>query len=410
MIDTFPKSTVISAAGLNGEQNPLTKDDIAGNRTLFNEMITSERTPLIEVSAAMGISAVRDKTAITNTGTVTNGSGENILSTGTTTGSTASLATLKHGRYYSGTSAQIGMGVRAPGTYTGTAYAEWGYFGAADGFGFGTDATGTYIFYTRNSVQTKVYQSSWSNDVMDGTGPSGATFDKADGNIFQMVFSWYGYGTIEWALVIETSTGRQLPVVVHRYTPVQANSIRDPNQPISMKISNGNTTTDYSVYGGGRQFSVYGRYIPSVRRTNESKLDKTSVGTTFLPMITFRRKSGFEGFPAKFHEVSIISTAALLWEVRIGSTLTGASFGAVTNIPATETALEVDIAATAVTNGQKVQSGIVSTSGVGGNASGGFSRAAFNLDLPGVTELTLCVRTVTGTATVSAVLGMEEEW
>jgi hypothetical protein len=134
------------------------------------------------------------------------------------------------------------------------------------------------------------------------------------------------------------------------------------------------------------------------------------VSTTFLPLITFRRKSGFSSFPVKFHELGIISTEDLLWEIRVGASLTGASFGAVTNVPTTETALEVDIAATAITGGQKIESGLVSTSGSGASSKGGFSNDNFNLELPGVTEMTLCARTVSGTATVTSLLGMEEEW
>lgn len=379
-------------------------------RTLFDELITTERTPLIELNSALGISALRDVTAVANTGTVTNSGGENILSTGATTASTASLATVEYGRYYPGTSAQMGMGIRAPGTYTGTAFAEWGYFGSTDGFGFGVDATDDYLFYTRAGSQTKVYQSSWNVDVMDGTGPSGATLDISQGNIYQVNFSWYGYGAIEWHIVMDGLNGRQVPILVHRYRPTTINSIQNPNQPLSIKISNGNTTTDYSLYGGGRQFSVYGRYVPSIRKTHENRLSVTGVGTTFVPLVTFRRKTGFESYPARFHQVGLLSNAELIWEIIVGGALTGASFGAITNVPTTETALEVDIAATAITGGQKTESGFVSTSGGGATSRGGFSSSAYEVELPGTTEFTLCVRTITGTATVSAILGMEEEW
>jgi hypothetical protein len=410
MITKLPNVELTAAAGADGVVRPLTMDDLAGNRSLFNETVITERTPLIEINSALGLSVLRDVVAITNTGAVTNGGGENALSTGTTTASTASLITAEQGRYYPGTSAQLGIGVRAPGDYTGTAFAEWGYFGTADGFGFGTDATGAYVFYTRNSVQTKVYQADWNLDKLNGTGLSGATFDKANGNIFQITFSWYGYGVIEWAIVVTTSTGKQLPVTVHRFRPTTANSIQNPNQPIAAKVDNGNTTTDYTIYVGGRQFSVYGRYVPAIRSTLESRLSVTDVGTTFLPLITFRRKAGFLNYPAEFKSVNIITTADLLWEIRLGGSLTESSFGSVTNIPATETALEVDVAATAITGGQKIEAGLVSTTGSGASTRGGFSSDKYQLELPGATLITLCARAVSGTATVSSVLGMEEEW
>jgi hypothetical protein len=410
MIDEYPKRLIQAATGADGVLRDLNRDDVAGNRSLFNELIITERTPLIELNSALGISVLRDKVTVTNTGTVTNADGEHILSTGATTASTAQIQTQEHGRYYPGNSSEQGMGIRAPGTYTGTAFSEWGYFGATDGFGFGIDATGFYLFYTRDSIQTKVRQADWGLDVMDGTGPSGTTLVQGAGNIYRVNFSWYGYGAVEWGIIKDNAAGRQTEIVVHRYRPTEENSIRNPNQPITTKISNGNTTADHTLYLGGRQYAIYAKYIPSIRRTPETRLQRTGVGTTFVPLITFRRKANKEGFPVKFQEIDVVTSSALVWEIRIGSTLTGASFGAITNIPATETALEVDIAASAIANGQKIEAGLIATSGSGGNASGGFSATSFALELPGTTEITLCVRTITGTATVDAIMGMEEEW
>lgn len=411
MVSTLNRSVLVGKS-IEGTYQNLTIDEIAGNRGLFDEQITTERTPLIELNSALGLSDLRDKRTVVGTGTVTNTAGEHVLSTGGTTASSAELQSVEHGRYYPGTSAQTGMGVRVPAAYTGTAKAEWGYFGATDGFGFGVDANGPYIFYTRAGSQTKVLQSSWNIDVMDGSGISGATLNLANGNVYQINFSWYGYGVIEWYIMADGVNGRQVPVLVHRYRPTTTNSIRNPNQPITAKVDNGNTTTDYTIYVGGRQFSVYGRYIPSFRRTQESKIALGSVGTTFVPIISFRRKSGKESFPVKFHEISIITTgAAILWELRVSpTTLTTPTWLAPSNIPATETALEVDVAATAITGGQKLQSGLVNTSGVGATESGGASNDSFAIEIPGTEIVTLCVRALSGTATVTAVLGMEEEW
>jgi len=82
----------------------------------------------------------------------------------------------------------------------------------------------------------------------------------------------------------------------------------------------------------------------------------------------------------------------------------------VTNVPTTETALEVDIAATAITGGQKLESGLVATGGVGVNQTGSAILDSFALEVPGTEEITLCARTLTGTAVVTSILGMEEEW
>jgi hypothetical protein len=410
MTTSLTRSILVGKTSATNTYQNLTVEEIAGNRSLFDELIITERTPLIELNPALGLSVLRDVTSVANTGTITNTGGEFVAATGGTTASTAQIQTVESGRYYPGTAANAGLGVRVPDTYTGTSNAEWGYFGATDGFGFGVDSTNDYIFYTRASSKTKVYQSSWNVDVMDGTGPSGATLDISQGNIYQITFSWYGYGVIEWYIVMDGFNGKQVPILVHRYRPTTVNSIQNPNQPITVKVDNGNTTTNYTVYVGGRQFSIYGRYIPSIRRTQESHILQSSIGTTFVPLVTFRRKSGFNSFPVKFHEVNLISDASLLWEVRVSGSLTNASFGAVTNVPTTETALEVDVSATAITGGQKIESGLVNSSGVGAASNGGFANDSFSIEIPGTEEITLCARTLTGTATVTSLLGMEEEW
>jgi hypothetical protein len=387
----------------NGDKIALTRGDIAGRRSLFDEMRTTERTPIIELNASYGLSALRDKQTVAGTGAITSSGGEHNLSTGTTTASTAQLDSTERGRYYPGTSGECGIGIRAPGTYTGTAKAEWGYDDGTDGFGWGIDATGTYIYYTRNTSQTKVYQSSWGVDVMDGTGPSGYTLSMADGHIFHIDFSWYGYGIIEWYIVLTDSAGRQKDFPVHRYTPTTTNSIQNPNLPIYTYVSNGNTTTDYDLYVGGRQFSIMGRYIPSIRRTHERRLALGSVGTTFLPLVSFRRKSTHLQYPAKFHQVDLLVT------VRVNGALTGASWGTPTNTTAAETCMEADVSATAISGGELIEAGLVSSAS-GAQKSGGFSNSAYELDIPNSDEITVCVRAITGTITVDCVMGIEEEW
>jgi hypothetical protein len=73
-------------------------------------------------------------------------------------------------------------------------------------------------------------------------------------------------------------------------------------------------------------------------------------------------------------------------------------------------ALEVDIAATAITGGQKIESGVVATGGLGANQAGGASNDSYSLEIPGTEEITRCARALTGTAIITSLLGMEEEW
>jgi hypothetical protein len=50
------------------------------------------------------------------------------------------------------------------------------------------------------TIDTKVPQSAWNLDVMDGTGPSGYNLDLSRMQMFYIDYSWYGAGFIRWGL------------------------------------------------------------------------------------------------------------------------------------------------------------------------------------------------------------------
>lgn len=81
-----------------------------------------------------------------------------------------------------------------------------GYFDDNNGIFF-EDDEGTIKVVVRSKVtgsvvDTKVAQSSWNIDVMDGTGPSGITADWADAQIFVIDLQWLGVGRIRFGLEI----------------------------------------------------------------------------------------------------------------------------------------------------------------------------------------------------------------
>lgn len=389
---------------------------ITSPTTGFGALDVTERTPIVELKSNYGISARREVTTVAGTGAVTNADGEYTLSTGATTGSSAQLESGERGRYQPGAQAQCGIGIRlSSAEYAGTAEARWGYFDTEDGFGFGVNATGPFVFTRRASTDADVQQSSWNRDTLDGNGPSGLTLDLQEGNIFQIDFSWYGYGVIQFKVVTTDANGSQTTVIVHEFSPTQQTSVKDPNLPVNAVVNNGDTTTDYDIYVGGRQFSVFSKYNPNRRINGDRRLSLGSVGTTFVPLISFRRKSAFDSVSVKVQGVDIITDADLVWEVRTGVTaanLTGESFGTPTNTSASETACESDTSASAIaaSSGEFVTGGLIDASGSGATSSGAISVDGLEEDVIGTQIVTLQVRTISGTATVSGFLRWKEEW
>jgi hypothetical protein len=60
-------------------------------------------------------------------------------------------------------------------------------------------ATSQYVIVSKTQ-DTKVSQSAWNLDTMDGNGPSGFNLDLSKMQMFFIDYSWYGAGTIRWGL------------------------------------------------------------------------------------------------------------------------------------------------------------------------------------------------------------------
>lgn len=382
--------------------------DAGSLASAFNELKVVERTPVIELKSVYGVSALRDITTLAGSAAITNTAGEYRLALTADAADSAILDSAERGRYQPGYSANAGIGIRIPVNPVGAQDAKWGYFDDSNGFGFGVDATGLYVFTRRATTDTKVYQSAWNTDKVNGTSASGVRLDLSDGDIFQIDFTWYGYGVIEFTVVSTAITG-QRPIVVHRSFPDGQTSVADPNLPIRAYADNGSTATAFDLYVAGRQFSIRGKFDPNRRTISQYRLALGSVGTTFLPLVTFRRKSAFASVAAKVSGFDILTTEDLVLQIRVNATLTNASYVTPTDHTATETAMEADISATGVSGGQVLWEGLVDAAGAGATANGAQTRE-FDLEIPSTQPITLCARTVSGTATISSVLRVREEW
>ena len=379
----------------------------------FSEVRVAERTNIIELKSIYGTSALRDLETLAGSATIASAASGEIQLTTTANGPDyAELNSAERGRYIPGDTADIGIGVRLGGEgFANNAYAEWGLDDGTEGFGFGEDATGVYVYTRRNGTQTKVYQSSWNVDVLDGTGRSGVTLDTTDGTIFQMHFAWYGYGVIEFQVVDQRTTS--LPsetLTVHRFRPVGATSVQTPNLPIRAILDNNSDATARTMFVGGRKYATVGKFTPNRRKTSERRLELGSVDTTFLPTVSFRRKSAFLDVGVKVDKIQIITDADLLWQLRLNEGLTSASYGTPTDHTAAETALEADISATATDGaGEVLDQGIIA--GGAGRAEILSSVERLDFDLIAQQPVTVAVRRFSGTgATVSVNLAMREEW
>ncbi|WP_223701152.1 hypothetical protein [Sutcliffiella deserti] len=385
----------------------------------FNELMVANRTPVIELSSTYGISDLRDAIETTGTGTVTNDTVEYLISTGIGAGAEAILDSAQRGRYQPGYAVEAGLGARVMTPPTGEQVGRWGLFDDENGAYFGVDSSGTFLAYRRDGVDTVVPQASWNIDSLDGTGPSGITLDLANGNIFQIVFSWYGYGVIEWQVVVQNPVDLSQEVVtVNRVKPSGQTSFTDPNLPLRGQVENGATTgTNFTLYLAGRQYSIIGNYNPVFRVTSERR--SFTATTTLAPVISFQRKAIFPAGSGRPNSVNVtlegldlLSGSDIYYQVILGSTINGAFVNfptATTNIPNDETALLVNNNSTSFTTlGQVVFQGLAA--GNQGNTRSLTTGSLLDLILADDQIITLAVATFSGTSAIQAAFRVSEEW
>ena len=285
-----------------------------------------------------------------------------------------------------------------------------GYYNAQNGVFF-QRIDGTYSFVLRSYVTGSVSdartvnQSSWNGDKLDGTGPSGLTLDPSKAQILWMDFEWLGVGSVRCGFIINGQyivchTFENANVIANVYMttailPVRYEIVSTAAVAASMKAICCTVISE----GGFEQTSI----DHVARRTTILG----TISTTFLPLVSIRLASGRLGAVVLPNRIQMLPTTSQNYEIALvkNPTLTSASWVAVP----TDSNVEYDVSATAMTGGSIVQTDYVTASGSGGvgNTS---EPTGYNWDLQlgasiaGVSDIyTLAVRVVSGATTGDAV-------
>jgi len=261
-----------------------------------------------------------------------------------------------------------------------------GYFNSQNGIFFENDGASNYIVlrkYTTGSVvETRVAQANWNIDKFDGTGyssqsghPDRGNLDISKANIFWIDIEWLGVGDVRCGFVVD---GLMLPAhIFHNDNLSTTTYMTTAILPVRYEIENTGTTASSSkmkqicstvVSEGGYTLEGKARSI-SIPIT--SPIDLPTAGT-FTPIMSIRLKDSFKDALAVLKDVEffgITNNTSYRYKIIIGGTLTGASWVSA----GTDSPIEYDITATAVTNGRDAQVGYV-------NVSAGAGGAAVNLD------------------------------
>jgi len=271
-------------------------------------------------------------------GTYAFSSGEGLINLNVTTASGANVLreTKRVCSYQPGKSLQVmNTFVMAPGKEN--LRQRVGYFGTANGIYVEVSGISVSSFVERNSVsgvvaETRVPQTSWNVDKLDGNGPSGFTLDITKAQIHWIDIEWLGLGTVRTGFVINGQ-------LVHCHSFHHANLITSTyvttaSLPVRYEIENLGTTASSSTLKQvcSTVLSEGGYELRGAQSTIgipvATPYDLTNA-STFYPVISIRLKSTFLDAIVILTALSIMgitNNASYTWKVVAGGTTTGGTW------------------------------------------------------------------------------------
>ena len=282
-----------------------------------------------------------------------------------------------------------------------------GYFNTQNGVFFQRiDGTNSFVLrsYVTGSVSDArtVNQSAWNGDKLDGTGASGITLDSAKSQILWMDFEWLGVGSVRCGFIINGEY-----IVCHTFTnanEITATYMTTAILPIRYEITSTSAVAATLKQICSSVMSEGGYDAQSANYTAARTTEKTTISTTFIPLMSIRLATGRGGAVVLVKLAQALPTVTQNYEVVLlkNATLTGPSWAA-----SVSTNVDYDQTSTAVTGGVVVAQDYVTSTSQGRSAAR--VDAGYNWDLQlgssiaGVSDVyTLAIRTLDPTPTGDA--------
>jgi len=296
-----------------------------------------------------------------------------------------------------------------------------GYYGANNGIYLEKDGTNAATFVERSFVtgavtETKVAQSNWNIDKLDGTGVSGITLDLTKAQILFMDIEWLGLGTVRIGFVIN---GKLIHChSFHHANLITSTYITTASLPLRYEIRNTAATASSStlkqicssvISEGGYELRGLQQAIGT---TITAPYSLTTAGT-FYPVISLRLKTTTLDAIVILTAISVMSaagTANYVWRVVASATTTAGTWVSA----GADSAVEYNLTGTATTGGRVLAQGYFAGSNQSSTTTDILKEALFKFQLErdGLAgtpyELSLVLSASATTSTVHAALDWEE--
>ena len=300
-----------------------------------------------------------------------------------------------------------------------------GYYGTSNGIYLELDGVGGNIlaFVERSLVtgsvtETKIVQSDWNVDKMDGTGPSGYNLDITKAQILWMDIEWLGLGTVRLGFVIDGKF-----ILCHQFhhaNLITSTYITTASLPLRYEIENTGLTSSNStlkqicstvISEGGYELRGLQQGI-AVPITNPTNL--TTSGT-YYPIISLRLKVS----PDRLDAIVIITALSIMgitnnanynWRMVASGTTTGGTWTSA----GIDSGVEYNLTGTSFAGGRILAQGFISASNQAVSAVDILKEALFKFQLERNTftstpyEITLLAAASTTNTNIFAAMDWEE--
>lgn len=260
---------------------------------------------------------------------------------------------------------------------------------------------------TGSVVDTKVSQSDWNRDKLDGTGQSGITLDATKSQILIIDYEWLGVGRVRIGFVFDG-----IPVYCHQFLHANYKEgvyMTTPNLPLRYEIQNDGTgvASDLECICSSLM-SEGGTHDNGVLRHKDSgAISGLSTGTTYA-LIGIRLQSGKLDGVVKLVGISCLATTTndkAHWSIQFNPTVAGTfTYSDETN-SVVQTA--TGSSSNEITNGLETDGGYFSTAQAAIASVPNALRIGSAIDGT-VDQIILCVRPITNNITVESSLTWRE--
>lgn len=242
-----------------------------------------------------------------------------------------------------------------------------GYYGSDNGIYI--ELSGSNLnFVERTSVsgslmETRVPQSSWNGDKLNGSGSSNLTLDISKAQIFWMDVEWLGLGTVRCGFIINGKF-----IVAHSFhhaNIINSTYITTASLPLRYEIKNAAATSGASTLKQicSTVISEGGYELRGLQQAVTIPLDAPrdcTLANTYYPVISLKLKSEFLDAIVILTALSMVGTgnnAVFNWQVVASGTTTGGNWvdaGA-------NSAVQYNISGTSFSGGRVLASGYMTS-------------------------------------------------